>query len=159
MIYSLDTSIFIDLFNMKKYSLNEFNKTKQIIETKLSEGVILVSKWVIRELNRGNDDIARWLKNYPHAIIETDTEIENFVRKIINAFNNWIDPNSTENEADPQVIALAKVRNGKVVTAERYKNNLQLPHQSHAVKIPNVCEHYNIEFMGIIGFLIEIGSF
>lgn len=47
--------------------------------------------------------------------------------------------------ADPFLVACAKVRNGCVVTEEAKKPN--------AAKVPNVCEHFDIECTNVEGFL------
>ena len=48
--------------------------------------------------------------------------------------------------ADPFVIARAKcLENGSVVTTEK--------HTPHAAKIPNVCEHFEVEWTDLEGFM------
>jgi len=47
--------------------------------------------------------------------------------------------------ADPFVIALAKARDGCVVTEETMRPN--------AAKIPNVCEHFGIEYAKLEGVM------
>jgi hypothetical protein len=49
--------------------------------------------------------------------------------------------------ADPFVVACAKIRQGTVVTEERYK--------PHAAKIPNVCEHFQIPCINLEYFMRE----
>ena len=52
--------------------------------------------------------------------------------------------------ADPFVIALAKVRDGCVVTEETMRPN--------AAKVPNVCEHFGIEYTNVEGFMNKEGG-
>ena len=47
--------------------------------------------------------------------------------------------------ADPFIIAMAKAINGCVVTQEKEKPN--------AAKIPNVCQHFGIDFTNLQGFM------
>lgn len=47
--------------------------------------------------------------------------------------------------ADPFLIARAKILNIPVVTMEKYKE--------HAVKIPNICEHFGIECLHLEDFM------
>jgi hypothetical protein len=47
--------------------------------------------------------------------------------------------------ADPFVIACAAVRNGAVVTEEKFKQN--------AAKIPNVCAHFQVDCIDLEGFM------
>lgn len=51
--------------------------------------------------------------------------------------------------ADPFVIALAEAINGCVVTQEKEKPN--------AAKIPNVCDHFDIECTNLQGFMEREG--
>lgn len=51
--------------------------------------------------------------------------------------------------ADPFLIACAKVRGWSVVTEEKLK--------PHAAKIPNVCEHFNVRWTNVEGFLKSRG--
>lgn len=51
--------------------------------------------------------------------------------------------------ADPFVIAVARTRQGKVVTEETLRPN--------AAKIPNVCQHFQVPYLNMEGFLTENG--
>jgi hypothetical protein len=51
--------------------------------------------------------------------------------------------------ADPFVIASAKVRKGCVVTEEQRRRN--------AAKIPNVCEHFGIDYTNLEGLMEREG--
>ena len=51
--------------------------------------------------------------------------------------------------ADPFIIARAKVINGCVVTEEKRTPN--------AAKIPNVCEHFGVEYTNLQGFMKKEG--
>ena len=51
--------------------------------------------------------------------------------------------------ADPFVIACAKIRNGTVVTEERWKAN--------AAKIPNVCKHFEVPCIDLEAFMNQLG--
>jgi hypothetical protein len=51
--------------------------------------------------------------------------------------------------ADPFLVARAKLIGACVVTEEKFKPN--------APKIPNVCQHFDVECMDMQGFLREAG--
>ena len=51
--------------------------------------------------------------------------------------------------ADPFVIARAKVLGSTVVTTEKWKPN--------AAKIPNVCDHFNVDYYDVKGFMKQEG--
>lgn len=56
-------------------------------------------------------------------------------------------------KADPWVIAHAAAYGGAVVTLEA-----RVPSNSSKIKIPNVCDHFNIRSMGLYQMLRELGA-
>jgi Domain of unknown function (DUF4411) len=51
--------------------------------------------------------------------------------------------------ADPFVVAAAKIRGACVVTEEKLKKN--------AARIPNVCEHFDVLYTNMEGFMEDEG--
>ena len=156
MIFSFDANVFID---MKKYYPRESNnKLWEIIEDKMNNYEILISKEVLIELKRKSDGLSKWLNKYQDNIIESVEEIQYYVIYLVNKYQGWIDPNSTTNQADPYVIALADYHKGAVVTQEKIHRHLnenpdQIPNQPHALKIPNICNLENIAYFDILYFV------
>ncbi|MHA1764691.1 MAG: DUF4411 family protein [Promethearchaeota archaeon] len=75
-----------------------------------------------------------------------------------------MDPNSTQDRADPFVIALAQHLNSTVVTSEirnpfLKKNPEQWKNQPNSLKIGNVCDLENIRCIDLLNFIVEIGTF
>lgn len=155
LVYSFDTSVFIDLKKSNPRSRN--NDLWTILDDYLKNGGILVSKEVYFELKEVDDDLAPWLNVFSNSIIESDKMIQDHVGRLSNLYENWIDPNSLKTFADPYVIALALSRQGSVVTNEKInedhlQNPNQMINQSHAVRIPNICDQEGIECVNFIGF-------
>jgi len=154
--------VFIDI--KRNYPRKSNNKLWEIIEDKMNNNEIFISKEVLIELNRGSDGLNEWLNIYPDNIVESVEEIQNYVIYLVNKYEEWIDPISTINQADPYVIALANYLKGSVVTQERINRHLNeepkhIISQPHALKIPNVCCIENIEYFDLVGILVEIGNF
>ncbi len=59
--------------------------------------------------------------------------------------------NVSDTVADPFVITLAQRRELKVVTGERLSNNPDTP------KIPDVCNHYGVQWMNVLNMIQERG--
>ena len=108
--------------------------------------------------------ISHPLNKYQDNIVDSVEEIQNYVIYLVNKYQGWIDPNSTTDQADPYIIALADYHEGAVVTQEKIQRHLnehpeQIPNQPHALKIPNICSLENIPYFDLVGFLVEIGDF
>ncbi|MBY9005769.1 MAG: DUF4411 family protein [Candidatus Lokiarchaeota archaeon] len=97
-------------------------------------------------------------------MIDSIEEIQDYVQHLVNNYEGWIDTNSTEDRADPYVIAVAHNLNGIVVTQEKLNHHLeknpdQIPNQPHGLKMPNICNLEQINYLDLLGFIVEIGSF
>ncbi len=115
--------------------------------------------WVRRELERGKDELAAWVKNdFDHAIATTD-EVD-----VIQAFSQvmtWVqgqsqfsDPAKAEfaKSADGWLVAFAAVKGYVVVTQE-----VAAPDSKRRVPIPNVCQAFNVPFVNTYEMLRELG--
>lgn len=96
----------------------------------------------------------KWAKDNRKLFEEPSTEEMEFVGKIfsIKHFQLLIRKKEILNGkpvADPFVVAKAKIENGIVITQEKLKEN--------AAKIPNVCQHFKIEYMDLEGFMEREG--
>jgi hypothetical protein len=105
------------------------------------------------------------------VIIKDTEEIQKVVAYLVNRYKGWIDPNSTENQADPCVIAVAKVYNNRVVTRDGVpgpnpyffptnqspkKSTLErMLEQSHVISIIDVCEAEKVPWLDLVKFLVE----
>ncbi len=162
MTYSFDASIFISM--KRNYPRDLHTKLWNIIEEKMREGIILISEEVVIELKNGNDELTTWIDDYSNCIIKTDEKIQNILTFLINKYSGWIDPNLTQDRADPFVIALAKNLGSTVVTGEirnifLEKKPEQWINQPHALKIGNVCDMEKIRCIDLLTFVVEIGTF
>jgi len=88
-----------------------------------------------------------WLKENKKIFLKPTAEEAKIVREIfsIRHFQSLIKKNSFKPQADPFIIALAKTKEGIVVTEEKYKKN--------SSKIPNVCEHFKVECINLKIFM------
>jgi len=103
----------------------------------------------IMKLN-ANDRPAKWAQENRKLFSTPSVEELQFVNKIFEVahFQKLIEKKkilSGRPAADPFVIAKAKFENAIVVTEEVYKEN--------AAKIPNVCEHFEVECINLEDFM------
>ncbi len=160
MVYSFDSNIFISM--RKKYPRENHGSLWEKVEELLNNQEILVSREVIEELEDVDDGLVRWLKGFKTCIIDNEKEIVSYVSELVNKLPGWVDPLSTKNKADPYVIALARWKNGTVVTQEgngtlnpHHINLKRMVEQSSSVKIIDVCQLEGIPWLDIVGFLSQ----
>ena len=149
MIYVFDTSSFrvLDHYFPKQFPSfwNNFN------DYVLNEYIISVRD-VYNELEKQGikTHLEEWVKSNKKAFLIPDDDEGNFVNQIfvIPHFRQLIKRKQIlqgRPSADPFVIASAKIKNACVVTEETMTEN--------ASRIPNVCEHFNIECTNLEGFM------
>lgn len=153
MTYVFDTSSFLVL---KNYYPSRFPTLWKGIEELVKAQSLISVREVLKELESygERDFVLDWAKsNKEIFLIPTNAEL-GLVSQIfaVPHFQSLIGQRNILKGtpvADPFVIAVAKVRDGCVVTEETMKPN--------AAKIPNVCEHFGIEYTNIEGFMNKEG--
>lgn len=153
MIYAFDTSSFRVLGN---YYPDRFPSFWEMFNQLAGMGRIVSVREVLNELDLQNtrDHLDEWVKENK-GVFSAPSAIETeFVSRIFQErhFRQLV---STENllkgrpVADPFLVATAKTWNACVVTEESMRKN--------AAKIPNVCEHFGIEWTNVEGFMEREG--
>ncbi|MDR1509021.1 MAG: DUF4411 family protein [Synergistaceae bacterium] len=153
MNYVFDTNSFSEL---KHFYPDVFKSVWTGLDKIVDAGKLISTREVWKELERGDPDqhLNEWLKRKGIGKIFTTPTPEEmlFVQTIFSVphFHSLLGKTQILNGvpvADPFVISCAKIRQGVVVTEERYKPN--------AAKIPNVCEHFNIPCINLEQFMQE----
>lgn len=145
--YCIDTSALIDL--NKWYPIEVFPTLWGNLDDLVQQGRLTAPREVLKEIERKDDDLLRWVKDHRNMFTEPSPEQLETVKDILRLFPNLIDHTKSIPDADPFVIALALVKNkeeqssffaGKclVVTQEK-------PSRGDRPKIPDVCQHYGVE--------------
>jgi hypothetical protein len=153
MIYIFDTSSFVVL---KNFYPSTFATLWSNLDSLITQGTISSVSEAYNELLNYNDVdyIQDWAKKNKSIFLKpTNAELE-FVSQIFKVTHfQYLIGNQAMLKgtpvADPFVIASAKVKNGIVVTEEKYKSN--------AAKIPNVCQHFKIDCINLETFMSNQG--
>lgn len=155
MIYVFDTS---SIRALQHFYPSIFKTIWDGLDDLVKQGKLISTREVYNELERQavNADVLRWAKSNK-ALFTTPNAAElQFVAEIlrIKKFQALIGEQQRLKGmpvADPFVIACARVKNGTVVTEERFKLN--------GAKIPNVCQHFNpvIPCVNLEGFMQQQG--
>lgn len=152
MVYVFDTNIFIVISH---YFPDRFPSFWENINTSVASKEIISVREVRKELeNRATKThLIEWLNLNKHIFAIPSAEEMDFVQEIftVRHFQQLV---AKKNQlkgtpvADPFVIASAKIYNGCVVTEEANKKG--------AAKIPNVCDHFNVNWTNLEGFMEQM---
>jgi len=157
--YCTDTSALIELH--ATYGSDVFVSLWQNVAELVKEGRLIAPREVLREIEKKDDDLLKWVKNHRKIFREEEIEQIQSAQEILSDFPNLIDPAKETPDADPFVIALAIIENTKrqdflfkgqciVVTQEK-------PSRGSRPKIPDVCQHYGIECISVAGLFRKEG--
>ncbi len=150
MKYVFDTNCFINLFtNIYK---SRFPSLWQLFYEFVEAKRIISVREVVKEIDGygGQDRLKAWVKDNSDIFeVPTESEIE-FTTEIFRTphYQGLVPDKSIligKHVADPFIIAKAKITGAWVVTLETFREN--------AAKIPNVCQHFNIPYTDLEGFM------
>lgn len=137
MSYTLDTNILINMERM--YPREFFASLWNSMETAVASGDICMCEVAEKELDRGDDDLASWVKSIPGFVCKTTDRELSIVSEISSAHPGWVQ--GQKNYGDPFIIAHAKVDNVIVVTEEARRGPGVVEKNQ---KIPNIADEYGV---------------
>lgn len=149
MSYLIDSS---SLINFKYYYEEIFSSFWQSLEELIETNELFSVREVLNEISKQDDKVVDWSKKHKQIFLIPDEEELKLVSDILSKHKELIKKKnilSGEPDADPFLIAVAKNRNFKLITEEKYTPN--------AHKIPNVCEELEIKWITLKEFMIERG--
>lgn len=150
MKYSFDTSAILDGW-VKYYPPDVFPTVWQSIDSLAASGHLVATVEVLNELEKKEDEVYEWLKNRPHMVVPVDGQIQVEVSQILTAHPRLVNTQKNRSQADPWVIALARVENGVVVSGELRSYNLDRP------KVPDVCDALGVPHMRLVDMFRQQG--
>ena len=125
-----------------------------------SAGIVIAPREVLYELERSRslDDLVAWAKSSRQMFAGDSLELVEAVMSVEAAFPNLIDPCKSPYDADPWVIALAELREAKVVTAEVDTGCREGGMGKPRARIPDVCRVRGVELATVSDFLNAVGT-
>lgn len=147
-LFSFDTSAFIGAHN-ELYPPATFPGLWRALEGMIVAGQLIASEEVLHELEDKDDDLFRWAKDRDGLFVPMDADIEAAVKRVV-AIPKVVKGTSTENSADPFVVAVAIVRVATVVSRER-AGSAQHP------KIPYICGQLSVPHLTLEQFVSSQG--
>jgi hypothetical protein len=149
-IYCIDTSSLMELD--RSYPRGRFQRVWKHIEQLIDADRLMAPREVLHELRQGDDALLRWAKTKSSMFKPIDSEQAKAVSLILSHCPALIDPMKETPQADPFLIALAKVEGVKgeslfkvphVVVTQEGRNSL--------IKIPQVCKRLGIDSVNLLG--------
>ena len=149
MIYVLDTNVISNLH--KNYYRKRFVSLWKEFDQLVAVGKITSTREAFRELHdgvRGGD--TEWANANEALFVTPNAKEASFVGEIYSVAHFQANIERQKlfkggRNADAFIVARAYAINGVVVTMERLKPN--------AVRIPNICDHFEIPFLDLEGFM------
>ncbi|MBP6842761.1 MAG: DUF4411 family protein [Kofleriaceae bacterium] len=148
-MFCFDSSAFINPYR-RYYPFDVFPTFWTAIESRISAGSIVACDEVKREINRKDDDLAKWVKSQAGLFVPMDDDQQRHMIEIVGRFPAWVNAGSTKNSADPFVVALGRSR-GLTVVHDEGRGSASDP------KIPFVCGQYKVRELNVVQFIREIG--
>jgi hypothetical protein len=150
LVYSIDTSALLDAW-VRWYPPDIFSNLWENFDSLINEGNLIASEEVYVELEKKEDDLYKWVKERSDIFQPISEDIQNSVSEILAIFPTLVDSRKDRSQADPFVIALARIKDCTVVTGERNTGTSSRP------RIPNVCDHFGIRNINIVTLIREQG--
>jgi hypothetical protein len=153
-IYSIDSSSLMD-WQARFYPTDVFGGLLARVDELSAAGRLFAPALVREEIGVvGSADLALWMDARKEIIVST-AELLRDAQAIQNQFTGLRDPKAEFEEADAYVIALARMRDGIVVTQETAAADKRNPKRTHF--IPDVCRELGIPCIGFLGLMRREG--
>lgn len=148
--YVVDASAWIDIgrFHPRDIFVTLWHRLDSLI----AAGDLISPEDVLRELERGADDLAEYLETKAGLFLPLDEAQQTAVAEVLAACPTLANAEGERNRADPFVVALARIRGGSVVSQERTRGGA-----SGRYSIPDACAHFTIPCLRWLDFLREVG--
>lgn len=148
--YIIDSS---SLMALNRHNpLDVFPTVWRKIESLIKKGLLLAPKEVLNEIIAGDDQLAKWAKKQNKLFREPTEEQIKIVKDILKDYSSLVKENR-KYDADSWVIALAiELASSSQKTLAPVKRIVVTEEKLRGdkIKIPYVCQKYNIESIDIV---------
>lgn len=141
-IYCIDTSALIAAW-YERYKPNRFPKLWDEFDALIKASRLVSSSLVLRECSKQrSEELHGWLKPREAMFLPPDEAVQSQVDFIVNNYKGLVTAGKEKFQADPFVIALAKVNGHSVITEETGPASLS--------KIPGVCSAMKVPCLNLM---------
>jgi hypothetical protein len=146
-VYSADTSAILDGW-VRHYPPDVFQSVWQRMKALGNGGTLTAIEEVIVELEKKHDDAWAWAKA-ELRVVPIDEPVQRLVAEILVRHRRLVDTRKNRSQADPFVIAHARITGYAVVTGEKATGNPDKPH------IPDVCAALGVRCINLVEMFRE----
>jgi predicted nucleic acid-binding protein len=151
-MYSIDTNVFIDWWQ-RRYPPDVFPSLRMRIEELVVQDKLVAPELVLNEiLYNAHPDLKAWAQTNKKMFVPHDQSLQTMAKEILRDHPLIIDPNSTHDEADVWVIALAKVRGLVVVSYETLSIAKRNPPRGRLF-IPDICQLVGVTCINLLDLM------
>jgi len=145
--YCIDTSALIAAW-YERYKPNRFPKLWEQLDQLIQEGRLVSSTLVLRECSKQrSEELHDWLQPRSAMFHTPDETVQGQVDYIVNTYTGLVSAGKEKFQADPFVIAQAKVGSYTVITEETGPTS--------RAKIPGVCNAMKVECINLMQLIDE----
>ncbi len=149
MAYCFDTSVLIECWS-RSYPLDVFPGLWVKLDELIARQEVLCPDEVRVELERQDDDLAKWISTRPQLFVPLDDAIQRATSEVLARHPLLMKATKNRNGADPFVIATAQVKSLTVVTEEKGGTDAK-------PKIPSVCTALRVPCVDVLSFIRDQG--
>lgn len=137
------------------YPTDVFTGLIHRVETLITNGRLRAPALVREEIEAvGTAGLIQWVQDHSDIFVPT-AQVLGDAQAIQNQFPGLRDPKAEYEEADAYVIALARLRDGIVVTQETSAAEKRSPKRTHF--IPDVCRELGVPCISLLGLIRREG--
>jgi hypothetical protein len=156
-LFCLDANVFIQAKN-GPYAFDILPRFWSWLDEMIAAQTICSSSMVLRELEEGEDELARWAKERRDSgfFVSPSQEAQSALADISAYVVSNFEPQHAQtflDGADPWVIAQSKTDSSTVVTHEARAGL-----GSKKVKIPNICDAFSVPYTDLYGMMRVLGA-
>ncbi|MCF6287968.1 MAG: DUF4411 family protein [Proteobacteria bacterium] len=153
--YIIDSNAFIEAKN-RYYGFEICPGYWNLLEKAFNNDIVSLVQPVYKELINADDKLSEWIKQFSKKMVKPDTQTQQSFIEVVDYVENNYSSSRYKPEflakADPWIIAEALKTNATVITHEVYIDNKNSP----KIKIPNICEHFEIRIIDIFSLIKEL---
>jgi hypothetical protein len=144
--YILDSSALFDL--KRDYPISIFPTLWQNFNELCKNGHIVAPREVLREINKGNDELVEWAGEFEHMFLEpTDKEVD-ILREVMKYYPpKVIEKYGTNPWADPLIVSAAKHFRLPIIQHETTDPNQH--------KIPTIAAKFDVKCIRLVNLFDE----
>lgn len=151
-LFSFDSSSLIHAWN-RAYRPQNFPSFWKLLQEAIASGVVAASVEVLNELSKKDDAVYEWCKRLAADLcVDIDDEQQGHLIHIMGAYPRLVDSVKGKSGGDPFVIALARVRQGKIVVVSEEDFG-----RKDSPRIPDVCRAEGIRCFKLADFIQDRG--